>query len=203
MSEEQGIVLRAKHDGWADVLTERKDACANCGASHCCVGADTGSKMLTRAINKIGATSGDLVAITLRSGLVVKSAAVIYLVPILGFIGGAIVGTVVHSSIHLSESGAAILFGFGGLVGGYLLTSAISRWMSTGGKLTPVISRIIVKGAEDTAPAIDPVCNMAVPRDEAAATSIYNGVTYYFCSIGCKQQFDQQPARYVEGGDTA
>ncbi|RLB86203.1 MAG: hypothetical protein DRH10_10640, partial [Deltaproteobacteria bacterium] len=70
--------------------------------------------------------------------------------------------------------------------------------MTSGGKLTPVISRIIVRGAEDTAPAIDPVCNMAVPRDEAGSTSIYNDVTYYFCSIGCKQQFDQQPARYVE-----
>ena len=202
MSEEQGIVLRTKHDGWADVITERKDACGDCGASHCCVGSETGSKMVTRALNRIGATSGDLVAITLRSGLVVKSAFAIYLVPILGFIGGAVVGAVVHNSVHLSESGAAILFGFGGLVGGYFLTSAISKWMSSGGKLTPVISRIIVKGSEQSAPAIDPVCNMAVPRDEAAATSFYNGVTYYFCSVGCKQQFDQQPERYLEGGDT-
>ncbi|GEM_PF-276001 len=202
MSEEQGIVLRTKQDGWAEVITERKDACGDCGASHCCVAADTGSKMVTKAINKAGATAGDLVSLSLRSGLVVKSAAIIYLIPILGFIGGAIVGAIVHQWIHLSESGAAVLFGFTGLVGGYLLTSAISKWMSRGGKLTPVISRIIVKGAEKTAPAVDPVCNMAVRVDEAAGNSVYGGVTYYFCSLACKEAFDKDPSKYVEGGDS-
>lgn len=201
MSEEQGIVLEIKQGGWADVLTERRDACNGCGASHCCVSAGTGGKMVTRALNRTGATPGDLVTLTLRSGLVVKSAAIIYLVPILGFVGGAVAGAAVHSSIYLSESVAAILLGFAGLAAGYFLTSVASRWISGRGKLTPVISQVAVKGREQTAPVVDPVCNMVVAPADAAGISIYGGTTYYFCSKGCKKSFDQQPGKYLDGSD--
>ena len=201
MSKEQGIVLRTNQEGWAYVVTERKDACAGCGASYCCIGADTGSKMLTCAINKIGASSGDLVTVTVQPGLVVKSAAIIYFIPILGFVGGAIVGAFVHSAVYLSESAAAILFGFCGLVLGYFLSSAVSKRMSKGSKLTPFISQIVVKGTEKSPYSIDPVCNMVVLTEESAATSIYRDTTYYFCSLRCKEAFDKAPERYWRGGD--
>jgi len=45
----------------------------------------------------------------------------------------------------------------------------------------------------------DPVCGMEIEAGEAAATSDYEGVTYYFCAVGCKQSFDADPARYVGG----
>jgi YHS domain-containing protein len=48
--------------------------------------------------------------------------------------------------------------------------------------------------------AKDPVCGMQVERQEATSkglTSEYEGQTYYFCAPGCKQQFDQNPQRYV------
>jgi len=45
--------------------------------------------------------------------------------------------------------------------------------------------------------AIDPVCNMEINEDDAAGTSEYHGQTYYFCSIACKQQFDENPSQYV------
>ncbi len=38
---------------------------------------------------------------------------------------------------------------------------------------------------------------MEVDRSLAAGTSHYNGSTYYFCSPGCKQKFDANPAAYV------
>jgi YHS domain-containing protein len=44
--------------------------------------------------------------------------------------------------------------------------------------------------------ARDPVCGMQVNEAQAAGTSEYQGETYYFCSTGCKQQFDQNPERY-------
>ena len=46
--------------------------------------------------------------------------------------------------------------------------------------------------------AKDPVCGMTVEESDAAATSEYDGRTYYFCSRGCKEQFDADPAAYVE-----
>ena len=45
----------------------------------------------------------------------------------------------------------------------------------------------------------DPVCGMEIDSAKAAATSEYEGVTYYFCSVGCKQSFDTNSARYVGG----
>ena len=45
--------------------------------------------------------------------------------------------------------------------------------------------------------AIDPVCHMEVEESEAAATSEYKGKTYYFCAVGCKKAFDQDPEKYL------
>jgi YHS domain-containing protein len=41
--------------------------------------------------------------------------------------------------------------------------------------------------------ALDPVCGMTVEEDSAAATYEYKGVTYYFCAIGCKKDFEEDP----------
>ena len=43
----------------------------------------------------------------------------------------------------------------------------------------------------------DPVCGMDVEPTQAAGKSDYQGKTYYFCSPGCKRQFDRNPERYV------
>ncbi len=43
----------------------------------------------------------------------------------------------------------------------------------------------------------DPVCGMEVGRDTAAASSQYNGKTYYFCAEACRQAFDRDPEKYI------
>ena len=48
----------------------------------------------------------------------------------------------------------------------------------------------------------DLVCDMHVDEHSAAAVSHYGGVTYYFCSPSCKEQFDEQPKRYIRKRDT-
>jgi YHS domain-containing protein len=45
--------------------------------------------------------------------------------------------------------------------------------------------------------AIDPVCKMQVDEKNAPATSEYKGKKYYFCSVGCKKAFDQNPEKYI------
>jgi xanthine dehydrogenase accessory factor len=44
--------------------------------------------------------------------------------------------------------------------------------------------------------ALDPVCGMAVQTAGARYTSAYDGKTFLFCGIGCKERFDREPARY-------
>lgn len=48
--------------------------------------------------------------------------------------------------------------------------------------------------------AKDPVCGMQVAEDKAAATTVYQGQTYYFCAAGCKTAFEQDPAKYLGDG---
>jgi Cu+-exporting ATPase len=50
-----------------------------------------------------------------------------------------------------------------------------------------------------TQPAIatDPVCGMDVDTGTSKLTSSHQGQTYHFCSAGCKQAFDGDPARYL------
>jgi len=44
----------------------------------------------------------------------------------------------------------------------------------------------------------DPVCGMEVDPKTAANKSVYQGQTYYFCSAGCKKDFDKEPQKYVK-----
>jgi len=45
--------------------------------------------------------------------------------------------------------------------------------------------------------AIDPVCGMSVNTATAEYRSFRDGKAYYFCSAGCKESFDKNPARYM------
>jgi Cu+-exporting ATPase len=51
---------------------------------------------------------------------------------------------------------------------------------------------------EETLMEKDPVCGMQVDPAKAAATSQYQGKTYYFCAPVCKAKFDANPAQYVK-----
>ena len=46
--------------------------------------------------------------------------------------------------------------------------------------------------------AKDPVCGMDVDERTAAATTVYQGRTYYFCAPGCKKAFEKEPEKYVQ-----
>lgn len=45
---------------------------------------------------------------------------------------------------------------------------------------------------------MDLVCGMELTPDEAKFSSEYKGKTYYFCSEGCKNHFDDNPEKYAE-----
>ena len=62
-------------------------------------------------------------------------------------------------------------------------------------------SGVIPAGAEgaaltaQTAEATDPVCGMTVPADASSRPFEHEGVTYYFCSAGCRSVFEREKAR--------
>jgi xanthine dehydrogenase accessory factor len=46
------------------------------------------------------------------------------------------------------------------------------------------------------AAVVDPVCGMTVQAAGARYMSAYDGKTFLFCGIGCKERFDREPGRY-------
>jgi xanthine dehydrogenase accessory factor len=49
--------------------------------------------------------------------------------------------------------------------------------------------------AAAVAEATDPVCGMTVPATAASRPFEHDGVTYYFCSAGCRSAFEREKAR--------
>jgi Cu+-exporting ATPase len=47
---------------------------------------------------------------------------------------------------------------------------------------------------------IDPVCGMEVDPKSATYKSTFQGKTFYFCSPGCKRDFDKEPQKYIKNG---
>ena len=46
---------------------------------------------------------------------------------------------------------------------------------------------------------LDPVCGMMILPSDAAGHTDYKGHTYYFCSEWCLEQFQKDPAPFLEG----
>ena len=42
----------------------------------------------------------------------------------------------------------------------------------------------------------DPVCGMEIRPEDAAATEVHDGLTFYFCSQTCHDTFVADPHRY-------
>jgi Cu+-exporting ATPase len=43
----------------------------------------------------------------------------------------------------------------------------------------------------------DPVCGMQINIDTAPAQTEYEGEIYYFCSQGCKREFEENPEQFL------
>src|SRR5262249_7196828 len=50
---------------------------------------------------------------------------------------------------------------------------------------------------------LDPVCGMTVRPETAARSYVYKSQTYYFCNPGCRQKFQADPEKYLQGGPSS
>lgn len=44
----------------------------------------------------------------------------------------------------------------------------------------------------------DLVCGMDIDKKDAAGTYEYKGKTYYFCTVGCKGKFAENPEKFLK-----
>ncbi len=122
--EQTVLVKHVLEDGSAEVLRVRESACS--GDCHKCSGCGSSQQtMVIRADNPIGARVGDWVVIEAKSGAVLKAAVMLYIVPLVLFVAGYLLGE------HLWQSG--ILFALAGLLIGLVLVKLLDRHMTKKG----------------------------------------------------------------------
>ncbi len=131
MLEEEGVVLAVDGD-IAEVVTRKKSACGSCAARSGCGTSLVESLFPSRtrsfrARNEIRAQKGDQVVIGLDESALQAASLLVYLVPLLGLIGGAIIGSWLGSA---PDVGYTELFSVLGGGGGFFLSLAAVRHYS-------------------------------------------------------------------------
>lgn len=91
MNESEGIVKEVRGEK-ALVITDRQEMCASCVAKNFCHMLGGGKEVLSETINPVGAKTGDMVKIGIPDGAVTKASLIVYMVPAIGFVGGASLG---------------------------------------------------------------------------------------------------------------
>lgn len=145
MSSERGIVERIEKE-YAWVRTKRKSACSGCSNRSHCSNLSGGNHMLVKVSNPVKAKKGDMVEVFLRTSLQLKCTFIIYMIPVLGLIAGALSAAPLANVFQISDSLGIVIF----TSSGFLLSVFLSRFLinriATGDQARPVIRRIFSYG---------------------------------------------------------
>lgn len=146
MPRYEAFVTGNGRDGLADVVIQ--PGCAgipgapNVNVCH----APTGSSRISaRAVNEIGASAGDLVMITSKSGAFLKNAAILIGFPLIGLLAGLIAGAAIES---WSGWGTALAVAAGLLLG---IGIAAILYRKTAGDTPLIITEVLARGVGGSA----------------------------------------------------
>jgi sigma-E factor negative regulatory protein RseC len=124
-------------------VTRREEACQHCKAKDGCeMLGGTGANAEVKALNTVGAEVGDIVTISLRSSALLKGAFVIYMVPILGLVGGIVTGFGLAHVMSLQREPVVGITSAAALVASFFW---LKRKAKTLGQRTEFIPEIIAK----------------------------------------------------------
>lgn len=101
MIVEHGTIVELKSAEIASVLCQKQSACQHCPSSGACQIGDDGKSMLVEAFNPIGAEVGDRVKVVTSTKHFLQSSFVLYIIPIIGLLIGAIAGQVIGEQVDL------------------------------------------------------------------------------------------------------
>lgn len=129
MLEEVGSVVELQSKQTAIVLCQKSSMCAHCAAAGLCRIGDDSRTMLVEALNYLGAKVGDRVRLATSTRTFLQSSFVLYIVPIIGLLIGAISGQLIGTYLvtGVDPNLLAALIGFSFLAGTFLLIKVGSR----------------------------------------------------------------------------
>lgn len=92
MIEEYGIIIELKEQQIAVVMCQRNSACDHCPSSGACSMGNDSETMYVDAFNAVGAEVSDRVKIVTSTKHFLQSSFMLYIVPIIGLLVGALSG---------------------------------------------------------------------------------------------------------------
>jgi len=146
--EEQARVASVQHD-LAEIVVERQSACGGCAARSGCGTSLLSTWLPKRQLvfhlnNAIGARPGDRVVLGLDEAQLQRSSLLLYALPLVGLLFGAIGGEMAFSSLGFSAELGAVVTGLFGVVAAltYVRHLSSARFMAGDGgiRLLRVVS---------------------------------------------------------------
>lgn len=132
MLEEYGTIVELKGKQIAVVLCQRHSACDNCASNGSCQIGDDSTTMLVEAFNAIGAQISDRVKVVTSTKSFLQSSFMLYIVPIIGLLIGAIAGQLIGENypIGIEATLLSAILGVAFLIGTFLCIRVGTRALS-------------------------------------------------------------------------
>ncbi len=140
MITEQGIVTQANSDV-ALVKTNRAAACESCTAKSSCGTIHQGKEMTVEVPNTLGVEPGDSVLIGMQTKSALLLTFLIYIVPILCLVAGALIGDALGPVFRINASFAAMVLGFSFFGIAFFFLHKKSAAMNQKSEFKPVLIR--------------------------------------------------------------
>lgn len=111
MATEHGIVTKVDSEtAW--IKTTKTSACKSCSARSSCNVMGGGKEMEVKAINDAKAKVGQKVVISFETSPLLKATFLLYVLPIIFLIAGALIGQKISPAFNMDASIISALFGF-------------------------------------------------------------------------------------------
>ena len=133
MIEENGTVVELKGKANAVVMCRKSSLCENCATNGSCMLGDDGHTRLIEVKNDLGAKVGDHVRIATTTRSFLQSSFLLYIVPLIALVIGALVGKALGEKfdLGLDPNLMSAIFGVFFLIGSFVIlrvgSSALSQ----------------------------------------------------------------------------
>ena len=144
MVSEQGVIEEVSGQK-ALVRIEKTSACATCGSRGACE-AVSDKAMIVEVTNDLGAGKGDRVEISVSSGSFLKLSILVYFLPVVALVAGALAGGELSAPLHLHPTLASILGGCSAMAVTFYALKRLDRSSRASRKFQPRMTRILHRG---------------------------------------------------------
>jgi len=155
LAKARGIVI-GETDQHVWIQTTKNASCDSCTAKGTCASHGDKKEFKIEAVNYAGAKRGDNVEIGFRTASLFKISFLLYIIPILFLIIGALTGEQIALSSGRNPSTLAAIFGFSMLFVSWLVIKSVGNKISNKSQYKPEVIRIL----KETEPL---ECNTGTP----------------------------------------